>query len=111
MNTTEVNSMRIGITNIILAINEVNEAIRKFREHAARLNMNEKELMAHVRDDDRSLHARSVQSLKNTASIHDHAAGLERLPPPAGNDFVANASNAFNDIAADLESARSGSVN
>jgi hypothetical protein len=39
------------------SIKEVNDAITKFREHAARLGMRERELMAAVRDDDRILHS------------------------------------------------------
>ena len=36
-------------------IKEVNDAIAKFREHAARLGVDERRLMAAVRDDDKSL--------------------------------------------------------
>ena len=36
-------------------INEVNDAIERFREHAKRLGMKERDLMAAVRDDDRSI--------------------------------------------------------
>ena len=71
-------------------INEVNEAIQKFREHASRLGMDEKELMAHVRDDDRSLHTRSVQSLKKN---HTDAPQQQQEA-----DFVTSTSNRFLDM-------------
>jgi hypothetical protein len=64
-------------------INEVNDAINKFREHATRLGLNERELMAAVKYDDRSLHP-SVQSV-NTATV-------------GGGDFVSTASNKFIDM-------------
>jgi hypothetical protein len=64
-------------------LEEVNDAIAKFREHAARLGVNERELMAAIRDDG------SVQNIRRndsatTASI-DYPKSKKGLMSQMGN--------------------------
>ena len=64
-------------------IKEVNEAIARFKEHAARLGISEKELMSAVRDEDRSIHS---LRRNDTATTSD--------TPRTNGDFVSRVGNA-----------------
>ena len=64
-------------------IKEVNDAIARFKEHAARLGISEKELMSAVRDEDRSIHS---LRRNDTATTSD--------TPRTNGDFVSRVGNA-----------------